>query len=143
MFSGPNSIGGVLRCDAQKKFPFSQGVNLGGFGLLRNGAKSIFEMMAQARVRSCWRGLDLQRRSFHFKLCVDLTQTIAGQWLLQLHTIATSLTPPPGLQKTQQRELVSQTVIETQPRWRKRRHLSSNMGMHIGCHPSTATERNL
>ena len=27
------------RCDAEKKFPFLPGANLGGFGLLRNGGK--------------------------------------------------------------------------------------------------------
>ena len=37
--------------DAQKNFPSSQGVNyLGGFGLLKNGGKSIFEIMGQSGV---------------------------------------------------------------------------------------------
>ena len=33
-----------------KKFPLSPGANLGGFGLLRNGGKSIFEIMGQTGV---------------------------------------------------------------------------------------------
>ena len=35
---------------AQKKFPFSPGVHLGGFGLLRNGGKCMLEIMGQAGV---------------------------------------------------------------------------------------------
>ena len=39
-----------VRRDAQKKPPFSPGANLGGFGLLRNGGKRMFEIMGQAGV---------------------------------------------------------------------------------------------
>ena len=38
------------RRDMQNKFPFSAGENLGGFGLLRNGGKHMFEIMVQAGV---------------------------------------------------------------------------------------------
>ena len=34
----------------KKKSPFSPGANLGGFGLLRNGGKHMFEIMGQAGV---------------------------------------------------------------------------------------------
>ena len=33
-----------------KKFPFSPGANLGGFGLLENGEESTFEIMGQGGV---------------------------------------------------------------------------------------------
>ena len=39
-----------VRCDAHQKSPFSPGANLGGFGLLRNGGKGVFEIMGQAGV---------------------------------------------------------------------------------------------
>ena len=38
------------QCDAQKKSPFSPGSSLGGFGLLKNGGESRFDIMGQAGV---------------------------------------------------------------------------------------------
>ena len=41
-----------VRHDTQKKSPFSPAANLGGFGLLRNRGKRMFQIMGQAGVFS-------------------------------------------------------------------------------------------